>query len=94
MDEKIIVYPGDEIEIKKRDNKEILIGPGLRKDSESCIVSTKYGLLKQRENNFFWIDSHMKRVLFFFQRFFLLFIKKIKNLNKINFSTFRRKMIT
>ena len=70
MDEKIMVYPGDEVEVKKRDQKEIVIGPGLRKDAENCMLATKCGVLKQRENNFFWIDSHMKRVCTFLKKRF------------------------
>lgn len=62
MSKPVVVLPGDEIEIKKKSDLEVIIGPGLRKDKENSIVATKSGLLKQRENNFFWIDSHQKRV--------------------------------
>ncbi len=57
-----LALPGDEIEIKKKENREIVIGPGLRKDIENTIVATKCGILKKKENNFYWIDSHQKRV--------------------------------
>lgn len=62
MDKKILVTPGDIIEIKNKENNEIIIGPGLRKDKQEAIIVMKPGVLKSKENNFFWIDSHQKRV--------------------------------
>ena len=46
--------------IKSQENKQFVIGPGLRKD-QSSIVSMKCGFLKRKEN-FYWIDSYQKRV--------------------------------
>ena len=57
-----LALPGDEIEIKKRENREIVIGPGLRKDNQDSIVAVKSGILKKKENTFYWIESHQKRV--------------------------------
>ncbi len=59
-----LALPGDEIEIKKRENREIVIGPGLRKNNEDSIVAVKSGVLKKKENTFYWIESHQKRVIF------------------------------
>jgi hypothetical protein len=62
MNKPILVLPGDEIEIKKKGDVEVIIGPGLRKNTENSIVAMRAGLLRQKENNFFWIDSYQKRV--------------------------------
>lgn len=61
MLESLVILPGDEIEIKRKDNKEIVIGPGLRKDNQNTIVAMKCGQMKRKEN-FYWLDSHQKRV--------------------------------
>ena len=70
MEKKILITPGDLIEIKNKENHEIIIGPGLRKDKEDSIIVMRPGVLKHKENNFFWVDSHQKRVnntiLYFF----------------------------
>ena len=60
--QQILALPGDEIEISKPDasSKELVIGPGLRKDSQNSIVAMKCGLLKKKEN-FYWIESYQKR---------------------------------
>jgi hypothetical protein len=64
--QKNVVLPGDEIEIKlKNNNKEIVIGPGLKKESQNTLTAIKCGILKQRDNHFFWIDSKSKRVIDF-----------------------------
>ncbi|CAF0710928.1 unnamed protein product [Brachionus calyciflorus] len=60
MLESIVALPGDEIEIRRKEGKELVIGPGLRKDNQNTIVSMKCGLLKKKEN-FFWLESHQKR---------------------------------
>lgn len=65
LEKPILVVPGDEIEIKKKGDVEVIIGPGLRKNTQNSIVATKAGLLRQKENNFFWIDSYQKRVIYF-----------------------------
>lgn len=69
MEKKILITPGDLIEIKNKENHEIIIGPGLRKDTHDSIVVMKCGVLKQKENNFFWVDSHQKRVKYDHQTF-------------------------
>lgn len=56
-----LVLPGDEIEIKIRENREIVIGPGLRKDNKDSIVAVKSGTLKKKENTFYWVESYQKR---------------------------------
>ncbi len=66
MDSNILVMPGDEIEIKKKGDVEVIIGPGLRKDTHNSIVAMKCGFIRQKENNFFWVDSIQKRVFFNF----------------------------
>jgi hypothetical protein len=62
MEKPILVLPGDEIEIKKKGDVEVIIGPGLKKDTQNTIIAIKPGVLRQKENNFFWIDSYQKRV--------------------------------
>ena len=59
---KELVLPGEEVEIKKKDSKEIILGPGIRKESEDVIVAAKSGIFRRKDNNFYWIDSHQKRV--------------------------------
>ncbi len=69
---QVLALPGDEIEIKSQDNKQFVIGPGLRKE-QSSIVSMKCGFLKRKEN-FYWIDSYQKRVCLV-----ILSLKNFKN---------------
>ena len=38
-----------------------LIGPGLQRKGDQIVVA-KPGILKHREPNFYWIDTHQKRV--------------------------------
>jgi hypothetical protein len=61
-----LVLPGNEIQIKRKSEaanaRDIVIGPGLRKDVEDTIVAVKCGILKKKEN-FFWLESHQKRVI-------------------------------
>jgi hypothetical protein len=70
MEKRILIQPGDIIEIKNKENHEIVIGPGLRKDRKDIIVAMKCGALRQKDNNFFWIDSHQKRVILLFYIFY------------------------
>ena len=86
---QVLALPGDEIEIKSQENKQFVIGPGLRKDNQNSIVAMKCGFLKRKEN-FYWIDSFQKRVGNIFSlsnRHFLIYI--ILNLPK---STFQSEM--
>jgi hypothetical protein len=60
--EMVLALPGDEVEIVKNENgKELVIGPGLRKDNQNSICAMKCGILKRKEN-FYWIESYQKRV--------------------------------
>ena len=58
----MLIQPGNEIEIKRKDNKDIVIGPGLKKSTQNSLIAIKCGQLKKRENCFYWIDSKQKRV--------------------------------
>jgi hypothetical protein len=63
--QQVLALPGDEIEITKQENsnKELVIGPGLRKDNQNSIVAMKCGILKKKDN-FYWVESYQKRVEF------------------------------
>lgn len=58
-----LFLPGDTIHNLNKSEKtgKLIIGPGLRQESETIIVS-KPGLLRHKEPNMYWIDSHQKRV--------------------------------
>ena len=58
-----ISLPGEIIGNLKESEKtaKVLVGPGLRQEEESIIVS-KSGVLRFKEPNFYWIDYHIKRV--------------------------------
>lgn len=55
----VIVMPGDVLE-KYITKETTMLGPGLMRD-DNKVVATKSGILKMRNNNIFWIDSHQKR---------------------------------
>lgn len=55
----VIVMPGDVLE-KYISKETTMLGPGLMRD-EDRVVATKSGILKMRNNNLFWVDSHQKR---------------------------------
>lgn len=55
----VIVMPGDVLE-KYISKETTMLGPGLMRD-EGKVVATKSGILKMRNNNLFWVDSHQKR---------------------------------
>ena len=61
--QQVLALPGDEIEVEnlENDKKELVIGPGLRKDNQRSIVAMKCGILKKKDN-FYWIESYQKRV--------------------------------
>ena len=67
--------PGDSLnDIEGFDSdKKIILGPGLRLDSERILV-TKPGVLRKKEPNVYWIDSHQKRVciMLIFMNFYLI----------------------
>lgn len=57
-----IVLPGDllsELKVSEKSGKTVL-GPGLQANAESVQV-IKPGILRFKEPNFYWIDSHQKR---------------------------------
>lgn len=58
-----IYMPGDKLENLKVSEKssKAVIGPGLRQEAEEVFVS-KPGVLRHKEPNIYWIDSHQKRV--------------------------------
>lgn len=62
-----VYLPGETICDLKESEKtsKVLVGPGLRQDEDSVVV-TKSGILRFKEPNFYWIDSHIKRVPVFF----------------------------
>lgn len=55
----VIVMPGDILE-KYITKETTMLGPGLMRD-DNKVVAIKSGILKMRNNNIFWIDSHQKR---------------------------------
>lgn len=58
-----VVLPGDEVlccEGSSPDTK-ILLGPGLRQDSNS-VIAVKPGIVRGGRSNTFWVESHEKRV--------------------------------
>ncbi|VVC90853.1 exosome complex component RRP40 [Leptidea sinapis] len=59
-----VVLPGDRCdEISKIAVKsKVLIGPGLRRESDNVYI-TKPGILKKRNPNTFWVDSYQKRYI-------------------------------
>ena len=58
-----IVLPGDKINNLKESeaSKKVILGPGLRIEAED-VYACKPGVLKFREPNVYWIDTHQKRV--------------------------------
>lgn len=59
-----IFLPGDKLDNfndLERTSKAVL-GPGLRQEDDSVHVS-KPGILRHKEPNIYWIDSHQKRVI-------------------------------
>ncbi|WAR23428.1 EXOS3-like protein [Mya arenaria] len=57
-----VFLPGDKLEnlnVSEKTSKAIL-GPGLRQEAEEIVVS-KPGVLRHKEPNIYWIDSHQKR---------------------------------
>lgn len=70
-----VVLPGDtlkELRVSEVSGKAI-VGPGLRKDSQQCqhdstteketSIVTKPGILRFKEPNVYWVDSHQKRYI-------------------------------
>jgi VacB/RNase II family 3'-5' exoribonuclease len=55
----VIVVPGDSLDKYIKQDTTIL-GPGLMRIYD-MVVATKSGILKWRNNNLFWVDSHQKR---------------------------------
>ncbi|XP_076441235.1 exosome complex component RRP40-like [Babylonia areolata] len=57
-----IVLPGEKIQdlTESEKSKKIILGPGLRTEGEDVFVC-KSGVLKFRDPNIYWIESHQKR---------------------------------
>uniref|UniRef100_A0A6G1SHB6 Ribosomal RNA-processing protein 40 n=1 Tax=Aceria tosichella TaxID=561515 RepID=A0A6G1SHB6_9ACAR len=55
----VIVVPGDSLD-KYITQDTTILGPGLMRIYD-MVVATKSGILKWRNNNLFWVDSHQKR---------------------------------
>ena len=58
-----VFLPGDVLSNLKESEKtaKVVLGPGLRQESEEIVVS-KPGILRFKEPNIYWIDCHQKRV--------------------------------
>ena len=58
-----VFLPGDVLNNLKESEKtsKVVLGPGLRQESEEIVVS-KPGILRFKEPNIYWIDCHQKRV--------------------------------
>ena len=58
-----VFLPGDVLNSLRESEKtsKVVLGPGLRQDSEEIVVS-KPGILRFKEPNIYWIDCHQKRV--------------------------------
>ena len=58
-----VFVPGDILENLKASEKtaKVVLGPGLRHESEEVVVS-KPGILRHKEPNIYWVDSFQKRV--------------------------------
>ncbi len=55
-----LVLPGEQVHIPETD-KEIILGPGLRKENDKVIVS-KCGILRNKDGHLYWVDGYQKRV--------------------------------
>ncbi|KAL1374087.1 hypothetical protein pipiens_005013 [Culex pipiens pipiens] len=58
------VLPGfhvqEAIELAKN-NKKVVLGPGLRQDRDDLVLVCKSGVLRKKPPNTFWVDCHQKR---------------------------------
>lgn len=57
----VIVVPGDILE-KYISKETTMLGPGLMRNNNQ-VVATTSGILKMRNNNLFWVDSHQRRYM-------------------------------
>lgn len=60
-----VVVPGDTVEEAEdiaKQNKKVILGPGLRFEDENVIIS-KNGTLMKRKPNTFYVDSYQKRYI-------------------------------
>lgn len=59
-----VFIPGDVLKNLKESekNSKVVLGPGLRQESEEIVVS-KPGILRFKEPNIYWVDCHQKRVI-------------------------------
>lgn len=57
-----IVLPGDRLEDLSKISGVLMLGPGLRKDTEDeKIVATRPGIINHKPPNVYWIEGHQKR---------------------------------
>lgn len=58
-----VFLPGEILKNLKESEKtsKVVLGPGLRQESEEIVVS-KPGTLRFKEPNIYWVDCHQKRV--------------------------------
>lgn len=56
-----IVLPGDIIQVHNTGDKEkLILGPGLCRHMDKILITTS-GVLRKKERNVYWVDSHRKR---------------------------------
>ena len=56
-----VVLPGDIVNVPQSESKsKFILGPGLRVYMDQVLIST-CGVLKKKEPNTYWVDSHRKR---------------------------------
>ena len=46
-----------------KNNKKVILGPGLRQDENESVLISKSGILKKKPPNTFWVDCHQKRYI-------------------------------
>ena len=77
-----VVLPGDIVakKVKNTQDKDVKVklklGPGLRIDKEN-IVAYKCGVLREKNNAMFWIDTDQKRVFAFFPSSFYVYCNEL-----------------
>lgn len=59
-----VVIPGDEVThvLTSKNNTKIVLGPGLRRIADK-VFACNGGILRKRQPNTYWIDSHRKRYI-------------------------------
>ncbi|XKL63060.1 hypothetical protein PGB90_005424 [Kerria lacca] len=59
-----VIVPGEEVtsELKSKNDRKIILGPGLRRVADK-VFTCNSGILRKKEPNTYWIDSHRKRYI-------------------------------